>query len=52
MKLPMTPAEKALIEAVVKWEKQWATWHKEGCDCHNCKLIRAVRRVVKERRGT
>lgn len=47
----MTPAEKALIDVAVKWSKwEWTGLEKEGCDCLNCKLLRAVARVVRERR--
>jgi len=47
----VTANEKALIEAAVKWTKAWEKWYVKGCRCHNCLLIRAVRRVVKERKG-
>jgi hypothetical protein len=45
--------EKALIAAAVKWMKKrvegWGNAEVD-CKCVNCNLIRAVRRVVKERR--
>jgi hypothetical protein len=51
----MTSNEKALISAAVKVEALtyalvWHTYNKK-CLCEHCNLTRAVRRVVKERRG-
>jgi hypothetical protein len=45
----MTAAEKALIETGVRWDGWWVTV--AGCKCAACVLSRAVRRVVKERKG-
>jgi hypothetical protein len=48
----VTPNEKALIEASVKWAMDFGFSDEVngGCDCAACKLCRAVRRVVKERK--
>jgi hypothetical protein len=50
--VPYARLREALIDAAVRWAVGgWDCWLTETCKCINCKLIRAVRRVVKERKG-
>ena len=47
----MTKAEAALVEAAVKWERKCVALRMDGrCGCLECELMRAVRRVLRERK--